>query len=193
MLTRYKILIPLIALLAILYQPQAMAMSDLADEFIMQCRQPCIDFPPDGWSDENIRTASLEVLDAYESGTGEGWTVYFCLVALGHVGNPDDLDRILAYSDTMPFAVIRSLHGYSHPEAVEFLLDQLDTDSASTREQVLYAIGAVDFESMDDPDAMRQVVMEKLIDVRMLEEFEVLIELIDDLVVTLDSGTGTIQ
>ena len=158
------------------------ALSDLAERFLRDATRTDVIFPPDDWSNKDLRDAALEVLDAYENGDGEDWTVYFCIVTLCHTQNEEDLHRVLAYEDKMTATVLRALRGWSAPEAIECFFRWLQSDGANFRELAIMGIGKIDFNQLDDPDEWREKAMEELIDARANEPFEPYLELIDEVV-----------
>lgn len=127
------------------------AISSRAENFLQACRTLDVPFPPKNWSNQDIRSAALEVLDAIESGKMSLWPRTFCVIALGYVSNPDDLPRILAYEDEMPDTVLQSLKGFSHPDAINYLLRHLTSDTDSTRELAVIGLAAMNFDKMDEP------------------------------------------
>ena len=129
----------------------ASAMSLKAENFLRACRTLDAPFPPKNWSDRDIRAASLEILDEIEAGRFAPWASEFCVTALGVLGNPDDLPRILAYEDGMTCTVLRALKGFSHPDAIECLFRQIDSDTDTTRELAVKSLAAMNFNKMKEP------------------------------------------
>lgn len=166
----------------------AIALSDLANDFLIQCRQLDIAFPPDDWSDEDLRDAALEVLDNFEANDEYGWAVFSCLTALGHARNPDDIPRMLAYEDSMTDALLRALRGFPAPDAIDCMLRWIDTEKPGLRELSIKAIAEIDFDELDDPDYWLDMVIDELLAARENESVEVFVELIDEIVTELESG-----
>ena len=161
--------------------------SPLAEEFLLLSNQPDLSFPPEGWSDDNIRAAALEVLDIFETGLGEDWHVYYCLIALGRVKNPVDLDRILVYEETMPQTVIRAIHGFPDERAVECLLRWAKKD-IPVREVAFHGLAAIDYNLLDEPEEWRTKVTSELRTVRNGEILDWLQEDIDGSLAKIDSS-----
>ena len=166
----------------------AIALSDLANDFLIQCRQLDTTFPPDGWSDGDIRLAALEVLDNFEENDEYGWAVYSCLTALGHARNPDDIPRMLAYEDSMTGTLLRALRGFPAPDAIDCMLRWIDTEKPGLRELSIKAIAEIDFDMLDDPDFWRELVIDELLTARESETVEVFVDLIDVILTELESG-----
>jgi hypothetical protein len=177
----------LIAIFIILMLPTpSAAYSDLADDFLLQCRQLDRTFPPDDWSDEDLRTAALEVLDIYEADGSNDWAVYFCLVTLGHTRNPDDVVRILNYEETRPEVVLRSLAGFPDPVAVECMLRWLESDDPFYRELAVRGIGDIDLSELNEADEWHSQLTESLNNAWENEEFEDIAELIEEAIQLLE-------
>jgi len=183
-------IITLALLILILPAMPAYALSELADDFLLECRQLDRPFPPEDWSDEDIRLASHEVLDYYEDTGEEEWAVYFCIVALGHTRVEGDVSRILDYEDTWTEAVIEALRGFPSPDAIECLLRQSVAERATFREQAYKGLGEIDFDELEEPDEWRETVIEGLLEARELEEYEPLIELIDETIESIELKTS---
>lgn len=181
----------MLVLLILLITPArpAWALSDLAEDFIFWARQPDISFPPEDWSDEDVRDGALEVLDAFENGESEDWTVHFCLIALGHTRNPEDVPRILNYEDTMTGAVLRSIRGFPAPDAIECMIRQLTAERASFRELAIKALRDVEYDLLDEPDVWRDAAVEALETSREVEEHEPLAELMDEAIEIIRTAT----
>ena len=139
--------------------PPASAMSNLANDFLNTCKALDSPWPPANWSKDDIRDASLEVLNAIENGSYSKWPLDFCLKALGYVGNPDDLPRILAYENTMNNCVLRSLKGFSHPDAIDFLLKYVTNAKPTKREMAIKGLAEMDFTKLDKPDQWKTKVL----------------------------------
>ena len=183
----------LIAIFIILMLPMpSAAYSDLADDFLLQCRQLDITFPPEDWSDEDLRTAALEVLDTYEADGSNDWAVYFCLKTLGYTRNPEDVPRILNYKETMPEVVLQSLAGFPDPVAVECMLRWIESDDPLYRELAVRGIGAIDLGELneavgtDSIDEWCNRLTESLRNARESEEFEAIAELIEETIESLE-------
>jgi len=127
------------------------AISTRAGDFLKACMTLDTPFPPKNWSHDDIRSAALEVLDAVEAGKISLWPRTFCVIALGYVKNPDDLPRILVYEDEMPCTVLQSLKGFAHPDAINYLIRHLTSDTDSTRELSVIGLAAMNFDTMDEP------------------------------------------
>ncbi len=170
----------------------AIALSDLAKDFLIQCRQLDTIFPPDDFSDEDLRDAALEILDNFEENDEYGWAVFSCLTALGHVRNPDDIPRMLVYEDSMTGALLRALRGFPAPDAIDCMLRWIDTEKPGLRELSIKAIAEIDFDMLDDPDFWRELVLDELLTARESETVEVFVELLDEIVTELESAlTGS--
>jgi len=179
-----KILIT-IFIITMLPLPSA-AYSDLADDFLLQCRQLDTTFPPEDWSDEDLRTAALEILDTYEADGSNDWAVYFCLKTLGYTRNPEDIPRILNYEETMPEVVLQSLAGFPDPVAVECMLRWIESDDPLYRELAIRGIADIDLNSMDEPDVWRDRLVSALDNARESEEFDAIAELIEETIESLE-------
>jgi hypothetical protein len=129
----------------------ASAMSSRAEDFLKACRTLDAPFPPKTWSNQDIRLAALEILDAIEAKQMSLWPRTFCVIALGSVKNPADLPRILAYEDEMPNTVLQSLKGFSHPDAINYLIRHLSSDEDSTRELSVIGLAEMKFDNLDEP------------------------------------------
>jgi len=152
-------IISLFAILALAAMiPSASAMSSLANDFLKACRAVDSPWPPENWSKDDLRAASLEVLNAIEGGSYDRWPRDFCLKALGYVRNPDDLPRILAYKDTMNNCVLRSLKGFSHPDAIDFLLKYVTSEKPTKREMAIKGLAEIDFTRLDKPELWKSKV-----------------------------------
>lgn len=127
------------------------ALSTRAENFLKACQTYDMPFPPKDWSKNDLRLAALEVLDAIEAGQISYWPKGFCLIALGYVQNPSDLGRILSYEDDMPSTVLQALKGFSHPDAIDFLIGYLNNDWDSRRELAVISLSAMDFDKLDNP------------------------------------------
>ena len=127
------------------------ALSDRAEDFLKACRMYDVPFPPENWSKDDLRAAAIEVLDEVEAGRMSYWPKSFCLITLGYVKNPDDLPRILSYEDDMPSTVLRSLKGFSHPDAINFLIKYLDHERDSRRELAVMSLAVMDFNKLENP------------------------------------------
>ncbi len=150
--------------------------SPLAKAFLRDCVRTDVPFPPQEWSSDDLRAAALEVLDVYENGFGEEWTVYFCLITLGYTMKPADLPRILAYEEIVFQTVLQALRGFAHPDAIEVLLKGLKDESAANREYALHSLMAINFRQLVYPEWWIQLVRRELIIARDNEEFDFLRE-----------------
>jgi hypothetical protein len=153
--------------------------SPLAREFLLDAQTLDAKFPPDGWNKDNLRNAALEVLDAFEAGVQDSWVVPYCLLALGHVKNPDDVSRILAYEDVSPDDVLSALRGFPAPTAIEYLLRWADSDEPE-RELAYIGLGEIDFSQMDESVEWHDTVVAKLQEFRTNEDISWMRDLIDD-------------
>jgi hypothetical protein len=129
----------------------SMAASIIADDFINACYRLDSEFPPKGWDKSDLRVAAIEVLDLINTGQVDESLTSFCIKAIGYAGYPDDLPLILSYQDDMPNTVISSLKGFSHPDAIKFLIGKLGSKEISAREIASQSLGAMDFSKMEKP------------------------------------------
>lgn len=185
-----KIILTAILIVMILPAPSALAYSDNADDFLLACRQFDTEFPPDDWSDDDLRSAALEVLNAYEAEGSDEWAVRFCLIALGHARNPDDVGLVLNYEETMPEVVLQAFAGFPDADAVECLLRWIDSDEPYYREHAIRGIGEIDVSEMDDPDGWRERLTEELREALDEEEIDAIAELLEETVQELESGSA---
>lgn len=158
-----KVLYPLLIIITILaFSAPSIALSKLAEDFLKQCRALDAPWPPPNWSNDDIRAAALEVLDATENGILDPWPRPFCLKALGHVKNPEDLPRILHYEETMNYTVLQSLRGFSHPDAVNCLIKYLDNEKAPKRELAAKGLSEMNFTKFDKPEVWKNKVKDAI-------------------------------
>jgi hypothetical protein len=183
---RYFLLGSLIAILILSAGP-AQAYSDLANRFILACRQYDTVFPPENWSNEDIRSAALEVLDGFESDGTNSWAVTFCLQALGHTRNQDDISRILVYEDRMTGSVLRALAGFPSPDAIECMIRNLDADRTSFRELAVTGLSSIDFNELDDSCGWVGKVLDALNQRRNIEPEPELVRLIEDAITGINA------
>ncbi|MCD6218144.1 hypothetical protein J7L05_09860 [bacterium] len=155
-----------------LISASAMAYSDLADKFIRSCYALDSIFPPENWDKMELRDAAFEVLYEIEDGTLDMPITDFCLIAIGSVGDPEDIPDILIYYDDMPCTVIRSLSGFAHPDAINFLLEKTDLKDTPKRELAVLSLSKMDFKNLEKPMIWYNKVRDKLIAVRDKEKVD---------------------
>lgn len=156
--------------LLIVVQP-SYSLSTRAEDFIRACTALDSPWPPTkGWERSELRYAALEVLDAIEGGYYEKWPLDFCLKALGSTKYPEDLPRILAYKDEMLDTVLRSLKGFPHKDAIEFLIKYLSDKEPTIRELAVYSLGDIDFKLMSDSKQWRDKVIAEIRKMRQKEK-----------------------
>lgn len=166
----------------------AYAYSTLAENFLRECRTTDAAFPPENWSVDDLRIAALEVLDDIELNGGDTWPVYFCLITLGYVQYPDDIERILAYEDDRPRTVLRALCGYPDPTAINTLLAWAATDT-SERELAYIGLKEINYDLLDEPDEWREIVVNELNRIREFEEIPRLIEMLDETIINIQNNS----
>ncbi len=155
-----------------LISASAMAYSDLAERFIRSCYTMDSVFPPENWDKMELRDAAFEVLNEIEAGTLDMPITDFCLLAIGSVGDPEDIPDILIYYDDMPCTVIRSLSGFAHPDVIEFLLEKTDLKDTPKRELAVLSLSKMDFKKLEKPMDWYNKVRDKLIAVRDKEKVD---------------------
>jgi hypothetical protein len=164
------------------------AMSSLARDYLRACCAYDSPFPPRGWDRDDLRSAALEVLDEVESGNYDEWPIDFCLKTLGYTQYPEDLPRILAYKDEWLDTVLRSLKGFPHPKAIDFLVVYLNDKEAVIRELAVSSLGDIDFKKMDEPVKWRNKVIEEVTKTRQKEKVEWLKKDIDRVLEKLEKS-----
>jgi hypothetical protein len=177
---RNSIFILAILLMISIISP-AWAYSPQAGDFLVACRQTEAPFPPEGWSDEELRMAALEVLDAVESGSGDTWAISFCLQALGYAGCEEDIDRILAYEDELPRSVMRALRYVTHPKSIQCFLRWIDAEDTPERELALMGLQSMEYGEVKMADASIASLKTRLLEARGLETKGRLIVMIDEI------------
>ena len=160
-----------VLLIGILIIP-SMASSDIAERFIRDCYTLDSVFPPENWDKMELRDAAFEVLYDIESGNLDLQITNFCLLAIGSVGDPEDIDDVLVYYDDMPTTVIRAIGGFSHPDAIEFLLEKTDLEYIPKRELAVMSLSKIDFKKLEKPMKWYNTVKDKLIEVRDKEKVD---------------------
>lgn len=153
-----------------LYVMPANAMSEKAEKFLLACRALDAPFPPRNWDRYDLRDASLEVLDAIESGSYDRWPLDFCVKALGAAQFPEDIDRILAYEDDMTYSVLRALKGFPHEKAVNTLIKYLGDEKAPKRESAAVGLAALDFRKLENGADLKNKVLSALKNARQKEK-----------------------
>jgi hypothetical protein len=159
-------IIALTIIFAALIAIPAFALSWNAERFIKACHALDAPFPPQGWDKLDLQAASLEVLDEIEQGNLNDELINFCLIAIGSVGDPDDLPRIMAYRDDFKMTVLRALKGFSAPDAINYLLASTDSKEIPVRELAVLSLEKMDFKKLDKPMDWYDKVRNKLIAVR---------------------------
>jgi hypothetical protein len=188
------IAIAIIALgaLGMYFVKPASAYTELAMRFLRVCRTYDHEFPPTDWTNEDLRSAALEVLNTFENEGKDSWAVGFCLVALGYVRNPEDLPRILNYEDRMPLKVLEAIKGFPAPDAVECMLRQVKAKRSTFREQAVKALEAVDFSQMEDSDQWRDRVIKELEEAKSVEKITQIAAVMDEAIKKIkESGNQT--
>lgn len=153
-----------ILLVGLLAAP-SLALSATGEDFVRYCYTLDAPFPPPDWDKADLRDAALDVLQEAESGYLDSGLINFCLIALGSVGDTCDLDVIMSYSDDMPRTVLRALNGFTHPEAIDYLLYNVESDKITTRELAVLSLEKMDFKKLDKPMDWYEKVRSKLIEV----------------------------
>jgi len=138
----------------------AQAISERAAKFIQYCSLEDMPWPPAGWTKSELREAALEVLDAIENGSIKDHIKGACLQTLGYTQNPDDLPRIMAYKDRMPKTVLRSLKGFPHPDAINYLIEHVNSEKQIIREIAIKGIADVDFRKLKEPEKWKSRVLD---------------------------------
>ena len=158
----------------------ARALSEEAQLFMDTCR--AIDCPVVPFDDdrETLRYAVLEVLDEVEAGYVDRWYLKFCLKTLGYAGFPEDAHRILAYKDDMPKVVLLSLRGFPHPDAIEYLLQNVDNKEVTMRKVAVESLAEIDFKKLDEPSKWHGRVLNKLRQISRKERVTWVSNVIDD-------------
>ena len=162
-----------------------LAYSSLAEDFIKSCYILDAAFPSENWDKLELRDAAIEVLDGIENGTIEQPLTSFCLIALGHVGNNDDLPRVISYYEDLPITTLRALGGFSHPDSITFLIGKTDSKEIPIREIIVQSLSKIDFKKLDKPLHWFTIVKTKLIDLRDKEKTDWLKADIDKIITDL--------
>ena len=138
------------------------ALSSLAEAFIRDVSQPDAVIPPPNWSREDLRSAALEVLDTIENGAYEKTALDYSLKTLGFLQYAEDLPRILAYEEKMPYTVLRSIAGFPHPDAINCLIGHLDDEKSPRRKLAVKGLAAMDFTKLDKPEIWKNKVKDAI-------------------------------
>jgi hypothetical protein len=165
------------------------AYSPLAEGFLIACRETEAPFPPEGWSDEDLRAAALEVLDAWDEDSEDSWAISFCLQTIGYAGYEEDIDRILAYEEDLPRSVARALRYVTHPKSIECFLRWLDAEDTPERELALMGLNSMNYEELSDAEILLNTLRTRLLEAREVEPKDRLVTLIDEIlhkIVTTD-------
>lgn len=183
-----KIVFILITLCLLASATPAWAYSTLAEDFLIECRQTEAPFPPEGWSDDNLRSVALEVLEAWDPDSEDSWTIGFCLQALGCVGCEEDIDTILAYEQDLPRTVMRALRYVTHPKSIECFLRWIDAQDIPERELALMGLQNMNYDELAVADTSFAALTEKLLEAREAEPKDRLVAMIDEILNQLPAG-----